>query len=99
MEALKGQKTLTQLSMEYWVHPNQISFWKKELPEKVSRYQFCFNYLRKNSYKGDNTPAELFRTALHNFDDNRYLSFSSVDLDELLVKLFLKGYTMTVNSP
>ena len=36
IEALKEQKTLTQLSIEYGVHPNQISLWKKELMGKVS---------------------------------------------------------------
>lgn len=35
IEALKEQKTLVQLSIEYGVHPNQISLWKKELIEKV----------------------------------------------------------------
>jgi transposase InsO family protein len=65
---------------------------------KISTYQFYFNYLRKNSYKGY-TPVELIRTALPDFDYNRYLSFPPIDLDELLVKLFLKGYTMSVNIP
>lgn len=36
IEALKEQKTLTQLSTEYGVHPNQISLWKKELMGKAS---------------------------------------------------------------
>lgn len=31
MEALKGQKTLAQLSSEYGVHANQIQQWKKKL--------------------------------------------------------------------
>lgn len=37
LEALKEQKTMSQLSSEYGVHPNQISMWKKELIEKASQ--------------------------------------------------------------
>lgn len=66
---------------------------------KISTYQSYFNYLRKNSYKGYKAPAELIKTALPDFGYNRYLSFFPIDLDALLVKLFLKGYTMSVNIP
>ena len=31
LEAVKGEKTLTQLASEYSVHPNQIGQWKKRL--------------------------------------------------------------------
>ena len=31
MEAIKGSKTLAELSSDYKVHPNQISAWKKQL--------------------------------------------------------------------
>ena len=31
VEALKGMKTLAELSAEYKIHPNQISNWKKQL--------------------------------------------------------------------
>ena len=31
VEAIKGLKTLAELSTEYKVHPNQISTWKKQL--------------------------------------------------------------------
>jgi transposase len=36
IEALKEQKTLNQISVEYGVHQNQISLWKKELIGKAS---------------------------------------------------------------
>lgn len=32
-EALKGEKTISALSTEYGVHPNQITLWKKQLRE------------------------------------------------------------------
>ncbi len=31
LEAIKGMKTLSELSTDYKVHPNQISAWKKQL--------------------------------------------------------------------
>lgn len=31
LEALKGQRTLSELASEYEVHPNQISQWKQQL--------------------------------------------------------------------
>ncbi len=29
LEAVKGEKTITQLASQYGVHPNQIGQWKK----------------------------------------------------------------------
>jgi transposase-like protein len=37
IEALKEQKTLAQLSVEYSIHPNQISLWKNELVGKIPK--------------------------------------------------------------
>lgn len=33
LEAARGQRTLSELSSEYSVHPNQISQWKRQLLE------------------------------------------------------------------
>lgn len=35
LEAVKGEKTIAQLSSEYSVHPNQIGQWKKRLVEEL----------------------------------------------------------------
>ena len=33
LEAIKGQRTLSELAAEYDIHPNQIGIWKKKLLE------------------------------------------------------------------
>ena len=34
LEAVKGQKQITEIAEEYKVHPNQVGIWKRELLEK-----------------------------------------------------------------
>ncbi|UCD70132.1 MAG: transposase, partial [Betaproteobacteria bacterium] len=36
LEAIKGEKTLAELSARYEVHPNQITQWKTQLIEQAS---------------------------------------------------------------
>ncbi len=35
LEAVKGEKTIAELSSEYGVHPNIIGKWRKELLERL----------------------------------------------------------------
>ena len=35
LEALKGQKTLSEIASEYEVHPNQVSQWKRQLRDGI----------------------------------------------------------------
>jgi len=35
LEAVKGNKSMAELSSEYAVHPNQISKWKKQVLEEL----------------------------------------------------------------
>ena len=36
LDAIKGQKTISELSSEYGIHSNQISRWKKQLLDAAS---------------------------------------------------------------
>ena len=35
LEALKGQKTLSEIASEYGIHPNQASQWKRQLRDGI----------------------------------------------------------------
>jgi len=35
IEALKGQKTISEIASEYEVHPNQVSQWKRQLRDGI----------------------------------------------------------------
>jgi len=36
LEAAKGQKTLSELSSQFQIHPNQITQWKKQLLDEAA---------------------------------------------------------------
>jgi len=35
LEAIKGQKTISEIASEYEVHPNQVSQWKRQLRDRL----------------------------------------------------------------
>lgn len=59
LEAVRGEKTIAQISSEYGVHPNQISKWKRkllqELPELFSEKR------RSQDINKEALEAELYR--------------------------------------
>jgi putative transposase len=52
LEAAKGQKTLSELSGETGIHPNQISSWKRQLLEEGA------DLFERNGTRKDQAPAE-----------------------------------------
>lgn len=59
LEAVRGEKTIAQLSSEYKVHGNQIRQWKKKLLEELPG---IFSDRRKRSgEEAEELTAELYR--------------------------------------
>lgn len=59
LEAVRGEKTIAQLSSEYGVHPNQIGQWRKRLLEKLP--EIFSGKREKTDRDGDELVAELYR--------------------------------------
>jgi len=75
LEALKEQKTLTELSHQYQIHSVQISNWKKQLIEGSAS---IFNNSNNNNHK-----------KLQNLEDHLYQEIGrlKIELDWLKKKL------------
>jgi transposase-like protein len=59
LEALRGDKTIAQLSSEYGVHGNQVRQWKKKLIEELPT---IFSDRRRRSEKeSEELTSELYR--------------------------------------
>jgi transposase-like protein len=59
LEAIKEQKTLTELSNQFQLHPNQISQWKKQLLDGA---QSIFSIRSNNSQrKQQKLEAQLYQ--------------------------------------
>lgn len=59
LEAVKKEKTVSQLSSEFGVHPNQIAHWRKQLLDQLPDI-----FSRKRKKKEDDAEAlqsELYR--------------------------------------
>ncbi len=59
LEAVRGEKTISEISSEYGVHPNQVRQWRKQLLEEVPS---IFTDRKKKADKDrDELEAELYR--------------------------------------
>jgi len=36
LEAIKGDKTISQIASEYGIHPQQVRIWRQEFPGRIS---------------------------------------------------------------
>lgn len=59
LEALKGQKTLAELSSEYGVHANQITRWKQQLQEGIKDIFSTTSF--KSGSKDEKLQAKLYQ--------------------------------------
>src|SRR3972149_4793051 len=59
LEALKGEKTIAQLSSEYGVHPSQIGQWRKRLLEALPG--IFSGRRRKAEQESEELEAEMYR--------------------------------------
>ena len=59
LEAVKEEKTISQLASEYEVHPNQIRQWKKRLVEEAS--DIFSSRREKEARNQEELEAELYR--------------------------------------
>jgi len=59
LEALKGEKTLAQLSSEFGVHANQIRQWRKRLLQELP--SLFSDRRKKRDKEQDDLVSELYR--------------------------------------
>jgi putative transposase len=59
LEALKGEKTLAQLSSEFGVHANQIRQWRKQLLDELPK--LFSDRRQKGEQEKDDLISELYR--------------------------------------
>ena len=57
LEAIKGQKTLSQISSEYEVHPSLISKWKKQILDQGDE---IFKSSKSQAENAENQEAKLY---------------------------------------
>ncbi len=63
LEAIKGEKQITELAAEYQVHPNQITTWKKELLDKGA--EIFASSGESSARKLEKERDELYKTIGH----------------------------------
>jgi transposase len=59
LEAVKGEKSIAQLSSEFGVHANQVRQWKKQLLEELP--SIFSNKRRKAQKDAEQLESELYR--------------------------------------
>ncbi|WP_442786172.1 IS3 family transposase [Methylobacter sp. YRD-M1] len=78
LAAIKGDKTLAELSSEFNVHPNQITQWKQQLQDNASE---LFSKGKPNSSVSDETIKDLHAKIGQLTVENGFFSQSARSLD------------------
>lgn len=58
LEAIKGQKTISEIASEYEVHPNQVSQWKRQLRDGL---EDVFTDPRRSGRSEEKEKARLYQ--------------------------------------
>jgi transposase-like protein len=83
LEALKNQRTISQIASEYGVHPNMVTQWKQRLLNELP--DIFNNKHQKNKQDNETLQAELYRQ----------IGQLTVELDWLIKKIW--SYQLSKN--
>lgn len=78
LAAIKGDKTVAQISSEYQVHPTQVGFWKKQAMDN-------FTELFKDNHKKEKQKDYVHQAELDNL--YKMIGQRDIELDWLKKKL------------
>ena len=80
LEAMKGDKTIAQLSGQFAVHPNQISKWKKELMERLPE---IFNSDQGSQFTSFDFTGRLQKEGVQISMDGRGRAYDNIYVERL----------------
>jgi transposase-like protein len=58
LEAVKGQRTISEIASEYEVHPNQVSQWKRQLQDGIEN---IFTDPRRSNISDEKEKDKLYQ--------------------------------------
>jgi transposase-like protein len=73
LEAIKGEKTIQNISMLYQVHPNLVALWKKQLLEEHAAVLFEQEGKDKEAEAAARKEKELYRPIGQLQTENEFL--------------------------
>ena len=79
LEAIKGQKTISEIASEYEVHPNQVSQWKRQLRDGL---EDVFTDPRRSGRSEEKEKARLYQEIGRQKVELDWLKKSFYNLDQ-----------------